>query len=141
MVVDADCLIAGVLTSQGATSELLDRWQAGAFELVVCPRLVYEVRKALVSPRLADRYDISALDAESFARQLSEEGLFVDDPDDPPRIVPDDPSDDYLIALALSAGCRFLVTRDRHFEKVDVAGLKIIGPRDALRLIVSDDTA
>ena len=128
VVIDADCLIAGVLTSQGATSELLNRWQAGAFELVVCPRLVYEVRKALLSPRLADHYDISATDAESFAQQLLDEGLLVDDPVNPPRVVPDNTNDDYLIALALTSGCRFLVTRDRHFEKVDVAGLKVIGP-------------
>ena len=124
-----------MLTSQGATSELLDRWQDGAFELFVCPRLIYEVRKALVSPRLADRYDIQTSEAEAFSRQLSEEGLLVDDPADPPRVVPDDPNDDYLIALALATGSGFLVTRDRHFEKVNVSGLRIIGPRDALRLL------
>lgn len=124
-----------MLTSHGATSELLDKWQDGTFELVVCPRLIYEVRKALRSPRLADRYDISVADAEAFCRQLSEEGLVVDDPQDPSRVVPDDPKDDYLVALVLFSGSGVLVTRDRHFEKVEVAGVSIIGPRDALRLI------
>jgi len=102
-VVDADCLIAGVLTSQGATSRLLDRWEAGDFELVVCPRLVHEVRKVLLSPRIADRYEVSAADAEAFARKLEEEGLLVDDPVDPPRAVPDDPTDDYLASLSPSS--------------------------------------
>lgn len=124
-----------MLTSHGATSELLDRWQDGAFELIVCARLVYEVRKALLSSRLADRYDIFPSDAEMFARQLSEEGLFVEDPADPPRVVPDDPNDDYLVAITLATGSGLLVTRDRHFEKVEVTGLRIIGPRDALRLL------
>lgn len=128
-------MIAGVLTSLGATSELLDKWPDGAFELVVCPRLIYEVAKALLSPRLADHYDIPTSEAEAFSRKLSEEGLLVDDPNDPPRVVPDDPNDDYLIALALTTGSGFLVTRDRHFEKVDVSGLRIIGPRDALGLV------
>lgn len=134
-MVDADCLIAGVLTSEGATSELLDKWQDGAFEFIVCPSLIYEVRKALLSPRLADRYDIPASDAEAFARQLSEEGLLVGDTANPERIVPDDPKDDYLVALALATGSGFLVTRDRHFDKVKVSGLRIIGPRDALGLL------
>lgn len=133
-MVDADCLIAGVLTSQGATSRLLDRWEAGDFELVVCPRLVHEVRKALLSPRIADRYDVSVADANAFARKLVEEGLAAADPVDPPRAVPDDPNDDYLVAVALSeAG--ILVTRDRHFEKVDVEGVRIINPREALALL------
>lgn len=101
----------------------------------MCPQLIYEVRKALLSPRLADRYDIPAPDAEAFSRRLSEESLLVDDPADPPRIVPDDPKDDYLVALALATGSGFLVTRDRHFDKVQVSGLRIIGPRDALGLL------
>lgn len=56
----------------------------------MCPQLVYEVRKALLSPRLADRYDISTGDAEAFSRQLSEEGRLVDDPVGPPLVVPED---------------------------------------------------
>jgi predicted nucleic acid-binding protein len=126
-------LIAGVLTSEGATSRLIDRWQAGEFELVVCPRLVFEVHKALVSPRIATRYDIEERDADAFARRLRDDGVMADDPDHPPRVVPDDPADDYLIALALEPG--ILVTRDRHFQKVSVAGLRIVGPREALALL------
>lgn len=101
----------------------------------MCPRLIYEVRKALLSPRLADRYGISTSDAEAFSRRLSEEGLLVDDPKDPPRVVPDDPNDDYLVALALASGSGFLVTRDRHFEKVDVADLRVIWPGEAVGLL------
>ncbi|MGH8935583.1 MAG: PIN domain-containing protein [Acidimicrobiia bacterium] len=56
IVIDADCLIAGTLTPSGATSELLDRWQAGEFEIVVCPQLIQEVRKALLHPRIAKKY-------------------------------------------------------------------------------------
>ena len=67
---------------------MLDRWEAGDFEFAVCSCLVLEVRKALLSPRIADRYEVSAADAEAFARKLDEEGLLVDDPVDPSRAVP-----------------------------------------------------
>ena len=59
----------------------------------------------------------------------------LDDPKDPLRVVPDDPKDDYLIALAIESGT--LVTRDRHFDKVTVEGVRIITPRDALALLNS----
>jgi predicted nucleic acid-binding protein len=134
-VVDADCLIAGVLTSQGATARLMDGWKAGDFELIVCPRLVHEVRKALLSPRIAGRYDVSIADAEGFARHLQEEGLMVDDPLDPQRAVPDDPNDDYLVAVARFTQSGILVTRDRHFEKVAIEGLRIVNSREALALL------
>lgn len=132
-MVDADVLIAGVLTSEGASSRLIDSWQAGDFDLVVCPQLVYEVRKALTSPRLSRRYEISESDAEAFARKLAEEGLMNPDPENPPRVVPDDPKDDYLVALAMDPG--ILVTRDRHFKAVDVEGLRIMHPSEALALL------
>lgn len=135
MVVDADCLIAGVLTSQGATSRLLDAWEAGDFELVVCPRLVYEVRKALLSQRISHRYSISDADANAFARKLEEEGLMLDDPRNPPRVVPDDPNDDHVVALARESRSGILVSRDRHFEKVNVEGLSIEKPGAAVQLL------
>ena len=91
---------------------------------MVCPLLVYEVSKALVSPRLAQRYEISESDADAFARKLTEEGLMLHDP-----------KDDYLVALAIGSGT--LVTRDRHFDKVTVEGVRIITPRDALTLLNS----
>ena len=53
---------------------------------------------------------------------------------------PDDPKDDYLVALAQSGGAGILVTRDRHFEKVDVEGLRIINPGQALALMPEADT-
>jgi predicted nucleic acid-binding protein len=134
-VVDADCLVAGVLTTRGATSRLLDKWLAGDFELVLCPRLIYEVQNALLSPPIADRYEISVADAKAFSRKLEEEGMLVDIPVDPPRAVPDDPNDDYLVALALTTDPGILVTRDRHFEKVDEERIRIVNPGEALSLL------
>ncbi len=96
---------------------------------MVCPQLVYEVRQALVSPRLAQRYEISESDADAFARKLAEEGLMLEDPKDPLRVVPDDPKDDYLVALAIESGT--LVTRDRHLDKAIVEGVRIITAREA----------
>lgn len=133
VVVDTDCLVAGTLTPTGATSVLLDLWQEGAFELVVCPQLLDEVRKTLLHPRVGPKYGIVPGDVEAFVARLQEEGLVHDDPVDPPRVVPDDPKDDYLVALARAAGANCLVTRDRHFEKVRVQDLRIVGPAAFVR--------
>ena len=59
----------------------------------------------------------------------------IDDPQDVPRVVPDDPNDDYLVALVRDSKSGFLVTRDRHFEKVAIEEVQIITPRVALTLI------
>lgn len=129
---DADCIIAGTLASAGAASEILDLWREGEFELVACPHLVYEVTKTLLHPRIYRRYDISRDQIESLGALLSGEAVMMDDPVDPPRVVANDPGDDYLIALALTTDA-VLVTRDRHFEGVHSEGVRIHSPRDLLR--------
>lgn len=135
LLVDADCLIAGTLAPSGACSRLLDLWQAGEFELIVCPNLIDEVRRALLHPRIAGKYNISKTEIDQLTQRLREESLHFEDPLDPPRVVTGDPNDDYLVALALAMPADYFVTRDRHFDKVRVEGLTILPPRHALQVI------
>jgi predicted nucleic acid-binding protein len=58
-----------------------------------------------------------------------------DDPHDPPRAVPGDPNDDYLVALAIDSGGTYLATRDKHFEGVRVEGVRIVTPGRLIRLL------
>jgi predicted nucleic acid-binding protein len=120
------------------TTELLDLWQEGAFELVVCLQLLDEVRQTLLHPRVAGRYGLETDEVDALVDRLREDGIAFDDPVDPPRVVPGDPNDDYLIALALSSGVEFFVTRDRHFDKVRIEGVKIRTPGRLLRELVAD---
>jgi predicted nucleic acid-binding protein len=87
---------------------------------------------------VAGRYGLKADEVEAFVGRLREEGVSFDDPVDPPRVVPDDPNDDYLIALALSSGAEFFVTRDRHFDNLRVQGVKIRTPGRLLRELAAD---
>lgn len=101
--------------------------------MIVCPMVLHEVRKALLHPRIAGRYGITREEAEAFVGRLADDGVLLEDPIDPPRVVPDDPNDDYLVALAKSSAADALVTRDRHFAEVREAGLRILPPRAFIR--------
>lgn len=128
-VVDADCLIAGTLAASGAASRLLDLWRDGALEMIACPQLLGEVRKALLDPRISRRYTITPDEVDEFCRRIEEESIWLPDPIDPPRLVPADRGDDYLIQLAKDAGADILVTRDHHFDGIAGQGLEIVPPR------------
>lgn len=129
VVVDANCLIAGTLADQGAAAEVLDLWQDGQFEIIACPKLVAEVKQALLDPRISRRYSVTPEEVEELTSRLREDALFRADPDEPPRVVPNDPNDDYLVALALESDADALITRDKHFDAVAVPGLRIVTPR------------
>ena len=137
VVIDADCLIAGTLAGAGAASRLLDLWRSGAFELIACPELVGEVRKALLDRRISVRYGVTADEADELCRRLEEESIFLPDPVGAPRVVLADPGDDYLVQLARDGHAEILVTRDHHFDAVEVPSLEIVPPRALLARLES----
>ena len=124
--------MAGTLAASGAASRLLELWRDGEFEIVACPRLVQEIGDALLRPRIASRYGITPDEVNELGHRIEEEAIWVSDPVDPTRIVPQDPGDDYLIALALENDADALVRRDRHFDGVSVTGLRILHPGQLL---------
>jgi uncharacterized protein len=107
-VLDVNVLVSSVI-ARGAPRELLGRWRDGAFELVVSPRLLTELSRALSYPRIRDR--ISADEADGVIGTLRRSSIVADDPSAPPVITSRDPGDDYLIAVA-STTRSMLVTGD-----------------------------
>ncbi|TMD10710.1 MAG: type II toxin-antitoxin system VapC family toxin [Chloroflexi bacterium] len=59
------------------------------------------------------------------------------DPTNPPRRVPNDSGDDYLVALALENDADLLVTRDRHFDGLSFDGIRIEFPGGFLARLMS----
>jgi putative PIN family toxin of toxin-antitoxin system len=109
-VVDPNILIAALLSRGGAPAQLLVRWLAGEFELVVSETVLAELGRALAYPKLRDR--VSADEADAFVALLSHGASLADDPPEPSRRSAD-PGDDHLLALAEQERA-VLVTGDRH---------------------------
>lgn len=127
VVLDANVLIAGLLSPRGAPAQLIARWLAGDFELVVSERLLAELRRALRYPKLRSR--IPPEDADELVARLRELALVAPDVRRAARLSAD-PGDDYLLALA-EAERAVLVSGDRHL--LELAGeLPIRSPRDFL---------
>ncbi len=97
--------------------------------MIACPQLLGEVRKALLDPRISSRYKITPDEVDELCRRIKEESIWLPDPIDPPRLVPADRGDDYLIQLAKDGGADILVTCDHHFDGIVVPGLEIVSRR------------
>ena len=108
-VLDANILIAALLSRSGAPAEIVDKWLGGAFELVVSEALLSELERALAYPKLRRR--ISASDASEFASLLRLAAIVA--PDRAGSHHSDDPGDDHLLALAENEHA-VLVSGDRH---------------------------
>jgi putative PIN family toxin of toxin-antitoxin system len=110
-VLDTNILISAILSPRGTPARFLLAWQAGAFDLVVSPLLLAEVRRALAYQELARR--VPRADADAFVDWLSRSAELADDPGGPPPVRSEDSGDDYLVALA-AAERAFLVSGDAH---------------------------
>ncbi len=109
-VLDVNILISALLSRRGAPAQLLTRWLAGEFELVVSEALLDELDRALAYPKLRSR--VSPPEARRFIAALRRTAEVVADAEGPaPRSV--DPGDDCLLALA-AASSAILVSGDRH---------------------------
>jgi uncharacterized protein len=110
-VLDANVLISAILSPRGTPARLLLAWQAGAFDLVVSPALLVELRRALAYPKLTRL--VPPADADAFVAWIGRSALLAADPEVEPPIRAVDPADDYLIALA-AVEQAVLVSGDAH---------------------------
>jgi putative PIN family toxin of toxin-antitoxin system len=129
VVFDPNVLVSAVITPSGPPAEVLDAWRNGEFDLIVSPKLLDELADVLQRPK--SRAYVSPEQVSGYVDALASEALAFDDPDDPPRISPD-PDDDYLIALARTAGADLLVSGDKHLTDLTDPPVPVVTPRDLL---------
>jgi putative PIN family toxin of toxin-antitoxin system len=112
VVIDANVFVSAAI-QRGASYRIVELWLTGtaAFEIVICPALIDEIREVLTTrPRL--RKWISLETAKLFVDTIE---LLVDLVDDPTEIHTEtrDPEDDYLIALARANEVEFIISGDK----------------------------
>ncbi len=110
VVLDVNVLVSALISSVGAPARLLIEMRAGAFEVVVSPALLAELREVLERPRF--RTWVSVEEAVAYAAAIEQDAVLVADP--PPTDVARvaDPDDQYLVDLARAARVGALVTGD-----------------------------
>jgi uncharacterized protein len=115
-VLDVNVLIAALLSRTGAPAQVVSRWLAGEFELVVSETLLAELERALAYRKLRAR--VTPEDAAEFVSFLRRTADHASDRSAPPRRSVD-PRDDYLLALAEGAEA-MVVSGDQHL--LELAG-------------------
>jgi len=109
-VLDPNVLVSALLSPTGTPARALLAWVDGQYELVVSPRLLAELTRALAYPKLRSR--VEPREAEQLVNWLARAAILAVDPADPPSRSAD-ADDDYLLALAAGEDA-LLVSGDKH---------------------------
>jgi putative PIN family toxin of toxin-antitoxin system len=132
LVLDTNIAIAGLLWS-GPPHRLFNLAVDKRITLISSDTLSGELRKVLarrhLAKPLARRYS-SLEEAIADYRELTR----VINPTSVPRVVPDDPDDDHVIACAVAAQADAIVSGDRHILVLQPSyqGIDILTPKQAV---------
>jgi putative PIN family toxin of toxin-antitoxin system len=124
-VLDVNVLVAALISASGTPAQILRSWRDGAFELIVSPNLLAELKRVLAYPKIA-RY-VPAADAKAFLAAVSRNATMADDPITG-TFHTADPGDDYLLDLAASQNA-IVVSGDSHVLEL-ATELPIYTPAD-----------
>jgi putative PIN family toxin of toxin-antitoxin system len=127
-VVDPNVFIFAQISSLGHPARIAQAADKGIFELVVSERLLSELHDVLMRPRF--RHHTTESEVENLVEALRENSIVAEE-GEIGRMVPDDPKDDYLVALARVAGADYLVSGDPHLTaaSLDPATVTVLIPR------------
>jgi putative PIN family toxin of toxin-antitoxin system len=114
-VVDPTVFISAQISSLGHPARIAQAADKGIFELVVSERLLSELHDVLMRPRF--RRHMTEREVENLAEDLRENGIIAEE-GEIGRMVPDDPKDDYLVALARVSGADYLVSGDPQLHSI-----------------------
>ena len=134
---DANVLASGtvgILRSTSTPGELVRRWWAGEFELVISTHLQGEVERTLLKPYFRRQTPVAVRDRLLAALR----GLA--------RLVPlttwvqgvaSHPEDDLVLATAVGARVDYLVTGDKQLQRLgSYQGVVILSPRAFLEVLI-----
>ena len=127
VVLDTDSLVAAAYADASASRRILEACLRRDVQAVISPALLREYQ--YIVSRAVRRRDFGDL-----FRRFVEQAEMVE-PVETPRVVPEDPDDDKLVAAALAGAADAIVTSDHHLLCLDPYGrLRILRPAEFVGL-------
>lgn len=135
LVLDTNVVASGLLWG-GAPSALLDAAQTGELELFTSSRLLAELAGILARAKFAKALAATGLSVEELVLGYADLATVVVSAAIPPAIAAD-PSDDHVLACAVTASADLIVSGDKHLHSLggQYNGIRIVRSAEAVRLI------
>jgi putative PIN family toxin of toxin-antitoxin system len=138
-VLDTNIVVSALIWG-GTPFKLLEMATEGHLTLYTSPTLITELREVLTRDHLARRL-VEQQTAIEDAICLYEEMCIAVTPLSTPRAVPNDIDDDHVIACALAAGVKLIVSGDSDLLVLHPwRGIQIHNAAEAVRFVVNSKT-
>jgi len=138
-VLDTNVLVSALCLPGSLPADLLRRWLAREFVLILSERILAELADVLRRPKIVRRFAMTEEKADTFASVLR--GLAVIVPGAlTVEAVAADPADNHVVACALEGGADLIVSGDRHLRDLgEYRSIRVMSPAQFRALL--DETA
>ena len=128
VILDPNVIISA-LVSTGTTAAVLDAWlNDQAYEPVVCPTLLDELKDVLGRPKFSF---VGQTTVQLLIDRFENEAILAENPAAEPGTTRD-PDDDYLVALARETRTSVIVSGDDDLHAFEAQDVEVLSPRDFL---------
>lgn len=135
LTLDTNTIVSALLW-RGNPRKLLDAVRAGVVDSATSPMLLAELADVLGRTKFAAKVQVSGETAEQMINDYARVARVVF-PLAAPRVVPDDPDDDHVIACAVAARVDLIVSGDSDLLVMgEYAGIRIVTVAQALALLI-----
>jgi putative PIN family toxin of toxin-antitoxin system len=134
LIIDTNVVVSGLLWL-GNPGRLLEAAALGKVTLYTSPALLNELAATLATPKLVRPVVRSGLSVEDLLARYADITIVIQ-PTNVPRIVPNDPDDDQVLAAAVAADADLIVSGDMNLKSLgNYNGIPILSPAECLARI------
>jgi uncharacterized protein len=133
VVLDTNIFISGLLSKNGAPTQVLDAWKAKRYILVISPFIIQEICDTLQSVHIQNKYKIVKEDISVLVSLFEHDAFLVISEADTAGMIPHGTSDEQILACAIDGRADFIVSGDHHLIDLEnFQNVPIITPQRLL---------
>jgi putative PIN family toxin of toxin-antitoxin system len=133
VVLDTNIYVSGLLSRNGTPAQVLDAWKAKRYILIISPFIIQEICDTLQSPHIQKKYKIIEEDILALVRLFELDAFLVKGEANTAGVIPQDASDEQILACAVDGQADFTVSGDHHLINLEnFQNIPIITPQRLL---------
>lgn len=121
-VLDTNVLVSALCLPESLPANLLRRWLARQFVLILSEQILAELLDVLGRPKIVRRFAMTDQKAQAFIQVLRDLAITTPAITTPGELtveaVPDDPKDNHVVACAMEGEADYIVSGDQHLKKM-----------------------
>lgn len=133
VVIDTNVLVSAALSKSGAPAEVLNLWRERVFHVVTSEAAIQEIRRVLDGLSTGGKFILPYGEVSDLLRLMQEEAQSVSGQINVNGIIPQDPTDEKFLAIAIEGQADVIVSGDKHLLNLKkYQNIPILTPRQFL---------